>query len=641
MLFVIISVAQQPVLYGPDQIADMEQKARRSFEQSALKQHSVASPNFNVSFYRCEWEVDPAVRFIRGRVTAYFTITNPTNTITYDLHVALQVDSILFNGKITGFEHTANHALTILLPQILTLNHTDSIHIFYRGVPADEGFGSFTTSLQSGTPVMWTLSEPYGSKDWWPCKNGLNDKADSIDILITHPELYRSSSNGLLVNQWNHNGKTTAYWKHRYPIASYLVAIAVTNYVYYQETARIGNTLMPVRMYAYPSHADYFRGPTHIARVFLEILSPLFGPYPFLKESYSQTQFGRGGGMEHQTNSFITDNFNQLIVHELGHQWFGNKVTCGSWEDIWLNEGFAQYMQFIYVEHMEPQNKILHLNTYRNMILRFPGGSVKVNDTSNANRIFDGRLSYAKASFLVHMIRWKLGDSLFFKALQKYLDDPLLSYGTARTADLQRNLEEVSGQTFTAFFKNWYEGEGHPNYQVQWTRNNNNWVKIRINQTTSHPSVAFFEMPVPIRLKGGGKDTTVVLNHTQNGQDFWVKPGFTPDSVFFDPEVWLLSGTNTVTKLPAASETENEITIYPNPGPDKWHVSIKNPTGKQVSIQMFNTAGQLLLRKETGLTGRDEIIEIPTNQMAAGVYLLRITGEGFNLARKVMKGYVK
>lgn len=641
MLFVIISVAQQPVLYGPDQIADMEQKARRSFEQSALKQHSVASPNFNVSFYRCEWEVDPAVRFIRGRVTAYFTITNPTNTITYDLHVALQVDSILFNGKITGFQHTANHALTILLPQILTLNHTDSIHIFYRGVPADEGFGSFTTSLQSGTPVMWTLSEPYGSKDWWPCKNGLNDKADSIDILITHPELYRSSSNGLLVNQWNHNGKTTAYWKHRYPITSYLVAIAVTNYVYYQETARIGNTLMPVRMYAYPSHADYFRGPTHIARVFLEILSPLFGPYPFLKESYSQTQFGRGGGIEHQTNSFIANNFNQLIVHELGHQWFGNKVTCGSWEDIWLNEGFAQYMQFIYVEHMEPQNKILHLNTYRSMVVRFPGGSVKVNDTSNANRIFDGRLSYAKASFLVHMIRWKLGDSLFFKALQKYLDNPLLSYGTARTADLQRNLEEVSGQTFTAFFKNWYEGEGHPNYQVQWTRNNNNWVKIRINQTTSHPSVAFFEMPVPIRLKGGGKDTTVVLNHTQNGQDFWVKPGFTPDSVFFDPEVWLLSGTNTVTKLPAASETENEITIYPNPGPDKWHVSIKNPTGKQVSIQMFNTAGQLLLRKETGLTGRDEIIEIPANQMAAGVYLLRITGEGFNLARKVMKGYVK
>lgn len=615
----------------------MEQKARRGFEQSASKQHSVASPDFNVGFYRCEWEVDPAVRFIRGRVTSYFTITNATNTITYDLHAALQVDSILFRGKITAFQHTANHALIIVLPQTLTINQKDSIHIFYQGVPAGEGFGSFATSMQSSTPVMWTLSEPYSSKDWWPCKNGLNDKADSIDILITYPDVYRSSSNGLLVNQWNHNGKTTASWKHRYPIASYLVAIAVTNYVSYQETARIGNTLLPVRMYAYPSHADYFREPTRIARVFLEIFSGLFGPYPFLKESYSQTQFGWGGGIEHQTNSFIANNFNQLIVHELGHQWFGDKVTCSSWEDIWLNEGFAQYMQFIYVEHMEPQNKILHLNTYRNMVVRFPGGSVKVNDTSNVNRIFDGRLSYAKASFLVHMIRWRLGDSLFFKALQKYLDDPLLSYGTARTADLQRNLEEVSGQNFTAFFKMWYEGEGHPNYQVQWTRNNNNWVKIRLNQTTSHPSVAFFEMPVPILLKGSGKDTTVVLNHMRNGQDFWVNPGFAIDSAFFDPQIWLLSGTNTVTNIPAASETENEIAVYPNPAQDKLYVSVKNPGGKQLSIEMFNTAGQLLLRKETALTGRDEIIEIPSILLPGGVYWIRIRGQGFNVIKKVMK----
>lgn len=144
-------------------------------------------------------------------------------------------------------------------------------------------------------------------------------------------------------------------------------------------------------------------------------------------------------------------------------------------------------------------------------------------------------------------------------------------------------------------------------------------------------------MPVPIQIKGGGKDTTVVLNHTQNGQDFWANPGFTADSVFFDPEVWLLSGTNTVTKIPSVSEMENEITIYPNPGSDKWYVSIKSPTGKQLSIQMFNIAGELLLRKETALTGRDEIVEIPSMSLPAGVYWVRITGESFNKIRKVIK----
>jgi aminopeptidase N len=136
----------------------------------------------------------------------------------------------------------------------------------------------------------------YGAKDWWPCKNGLNDKADSIDIAVTYPGNYRSSSIGLLTDRTSSSGKTTDRWKHRYPIASYLVAIAVTNYVSYEQTARIGNTVLPVRMYAYPSHADYFREPTRIAAVFLEILSSLFGPYPFAKESYSQPSSVQEGG---------------------------------------------------------------------------------------------------------------------------------------------------------------------------------------------------------------------------------------------------------------------------------------------------------------------------------------------------------
>lgn len=641
LFFTVFTIlAQTPLgekFSQPEQISVSERKARLSFQQSVLSQHSVSSQDFDVNFYRCEWEVDPAIRFIKGSVTSYFTIIRSTNSITYDLHAALTVDSIRFRGNKISFEHTANHGLTIQLVTTLNVNQKDSLTIYYQGIPANDGYGSFATSLQSAIPVMWTLSEPYGAKDWWPCKNGLDDKADSIDILITCPDLYYSSSNGLLINQWNEKGKITAYWKHRYPIASYLVAIAVTNYMKYTDTARIGNILLPVHMYSYPSHVEYFREPTVIARRFLEIFSTFFGPYPFSKESYSQTQFGWGGGMEHQTNSFIANNSSQLVVHELGHQWFGDKVTCGSWQDIWLNEGFATYMQLLYVENMEPLNRTLHLNNYRNIIVGLPGGSVKRRDTSNINHIFDFRLSYSKASYLVHMIRWKLGDSLFFKAIRQYLNDPRIAYGTARTADLQRNLEEQSGQKFEEFFKDWYEGEGFPSYQVQWSINTHNWVKIKLNQTTSHPSVSFYEMPVPIQFKGAGKDSTLVLNHTQNGEEFLINTGFTADSAFFDPQGWLLSDKNTVIKTISEAVNNNEIKIFPNPGAGNLFVSLINPTGKRVAFQLLNASGQLLYKKEIEITGRDELIQIPSYQFPAGIYWVRVKGDNFNVVKKVVK----
>ncbi|MEJ7736135.1 MAG: M1 family aminopeptidase [Chitinophagaceae bacterium] len=621
-------------LFKPAEVARSEKNAWQQYQHAAASNESVASANFNVHYYRCEWAVDPGVRFISGKVTAHFSITSATNSISFDMHSALKVDSVIFRGANTVFQHSSDHGLIISLQQALAVNQKDSITICYQGVPP--GNNSFSTSLQSGIPVMWTLSEPYGAKDWWPCRNGLDDKADSIDIVLTYPEIYHSSSNGLLVSKWNSNGRSTAYWKHRYPIASYLVAFAITNYVTYTETARIGNILLPVVMYAYPSHADYFRESTRIASRFLEIFSSLFGPYPFSRESYSQTQFNLGGGIEHQTNSFIGNNQNQLAVHELGHQWFGDQVTCESWEDIWLNEGFASYMQFLYVENIEPLRKWEHLNDNLKLITSEPGGSVKVNDTTNVNRIFDFRLTYAKGSFIVHMIRWKLGDSLFFKAIRQYLNDPLLSYGSARTADLKKNLEQVSGQDFTLFFKNWYEGEGYPSYRVEWTQNNNKWVNIRLNQTTSHRSVPFFEMPVPVQLKGAGRDTTIILKHSRIGEEFWIGPVFQVDSIIFDPELWLLSGNNTVTKT-LSEINSNNITIYPNPVGDHFVVSVANPTGKKLVVQLWNTEGQLLYSKAFELNGRNEMISVPSSYLAKGLYLLRVQGEGFDAVKKMVR----
>lgn len=622
----------------PNQPAIFKKMSEQRFMNTEQIKRSVASSNFDVNFYRCQWEVDPAIRYIKGVVTSYFIITAATSSITFDLSVILTVDSVLFKGKKVSFQLSAANGLLIEFPQTLAVAQKDSVSIFYQGIPINDGFGSFATSQQNGIAVMWTLSEPYGAKDWWPCKNASTDKADSIDIQLTYPAIYTSSSNGLLTGQFVQDGKKTSYWKHRYPIASYLVAFAITNYVVDNDSVKIGSNFMPVKMYAYPASVNDFKYATEIAKRCLEKFSSLFGPYPFSKESFSQTQFGWGGGMEHQTNSFITTNYNQLVAHELGHQWFGDRVTCGSWQDIWLNEGFAQYMQFIYVENFDTSLILKHLDTDRRQVIVLPGGTMKVNDTSSVNRIFDSRLSYSKGSCVLHMIRWRLGDSMFFKAMRQYLSDPAISYGTARTADLQRNLEQISGQSFAEFFRDWYEGEGYPSYQVQWSVNANNWVKIKLNQTTSHPSVSFYEMPVPVRFSGaGGKDTTVVLNHTKNGEEFWVSLSFTPEAAFFDPKLWLLSDNNTVTKTLEPAGQTNLIKIYPNPASNIVHVAIGNPTVKNVVMRLYNAAGQLLYDKQYELLGRDEVIDISARQLPRGVYWLRIKGDGLNIVRKIMR----
>ncbi|MBE7173843.1 MAG: T9SS type A sorting domain-containing protein [Williamsia sp.] len=641
-LFLLLQVAvaaaqkgiEQKGIRSVESMAAAEQRGYERRHEAALRTLSVASNNFDVYFYRCEWTIDPAVRYISGRVTAYFTSTAAANSLVFDLHNALTVDSVLNRGSKLSFQQGADNSLTIRLPQTIAAGQKDSLSISYQGVPVDDGFGSFVTGVQGNVPVLWTLSEPYGAKDWWPCKNAQADKADSIDVILTYPAIYNSSSNGVLTEEKIAGDKKTSYWKHRYPIASYLIAIAVTNYVTETDSVLIGNTLMPVRMRSYAGAAEYFRSATLIAKGCLQKFSSLFGPYPFLKEGYSQTQFGWGGGMEHQTNSFINSSYDQLVAHELSHQWFGDRVTCRSWQDIWLNEGFAQYMQYIYLENFAADQKLAHLNTVRTKIIAQPGGSVRVSDTSTTGRIFDSRLSYLKGSYLLHMIRWKLGDSLFFKALQQYLNDPLISYGTATTAGLQRNLESISGKSFARFFANWYEGEGFPSYQVTWMENKNNQVKIKLDQTTSHPSVSFYEMPVPLQLKRAGRDTMVVLDHTYTGQEFWVDAGFLVDTIVFDPALWLLTNNNTVRKLPASSASINDIKIYPNPPADHVTVSIANPAGRRFSLQLYNTAAQLLYKMEGELARSDQLSVIPFAALPSGVYWLTIGIDGRRLMIK-------
>jgi aminopeptidase N len=505
LLIIVGSVAQAQSFPSPEVRIIREKQPYHTM--GVLEAQSVSSPDYDVYFYKCEWEIDPAVRYIKGVVRPHFTITAATASITLDLSNALTVDSVIYHGSKTTFQQSATDALRIQFSAGLPVGQKDSVSIYYEGIPPNNGSGAFTQTTHNNVPVLWTLSEPYGARTWWPCKDALTDKADSIDIVLTYPAAYRSSSNGLPVQELHIGDKKQDHWKHRYPIATYLVAFAVTNYQIDYNEVQLPSRKMPVVMYAYPEDALAFQQATNAAKAGLIKFSELLGEYPFSRERYAQTQFGRGGGMEHQTNSFIASPQAWLVAHELAHQWFGDKVTNGSWQDLWLNEGFATYMELVYDEMVVNNTLPVHLlKDWRDRITDAPGGAVFIADTTTISRLFDYRLTYLKGGYVLHMLRWKLGDSAFFQGMRNYLNDPALRYKTARTADLQRHMEEVSGQNLAGFFSDWIYGEGYPDYRALWSSAGTTTVQVALSQTTSHSSVPFYSMPVPLQFKSAGRE---------------------------------------------------------------------------------------------------------------------------------------
>jgi aminopeptidase N len=598
---------------------------------------TLANNRSDVRYCRLHWTVDPAIKFITGEVMTVFDPIEMVGSLDFDFSAVLTMDSVLYHGQTIPFLRTGD-ILSVSFPNVLPPFLSDSITFFYKGAPTSSGFGSFEVNTHDNTPVLWTLSEPYGAMEWWPCKQSLNDKIDSVDIFITNPEGYRAASNGRLMGESTLNGQTTAHWKHRYPIAAYLVCMAVTNYVDYLNLVPFNGDTTTVLNYVYPESINAAQAGTANIVPQMQLYNQLFGVYPFHSEKYGHTQFGWGGGMEHQTMTFVGSWGFELLAHELAHHWFGDKVTCGSWEDIWLNEGFATYLSGLCYENLQPQYWQNFKQSRINSATSQVDGSVRVDDTTSVGRIFSGRLSYAKGAMVLHMLRWVCGDSSFFTGVRNYLHDPTLAYGYALTNDLKHHLEQASGKNLNGFFADWYYGEGYPSYRVDWSKSTSNIVTVQLDQTQSHPSVAFYEMPVQVSFSNGVKDTTVVFDHTQNGQIFTVALDFSPTNLVVDPNLWIVSRNNFVQELSATGEPKPPyaLEIVPNPSPKDIQVLLTVPYSGVVVISLFQADGKMLESSTQNiLEGLNTIVLNGANR-PSGWYRVRMEGKGWIAERSVL-----
>lgn len=607
---------------------------------------SVGSASIDVIHYDLDLTISAAPPLLVGRVgVSALSLVDTLTTIVLDLTGALTVDSVVVGGRRAGVVRYPA-ALGIVLDRMYRRSEPVFAEIIYHGVPPFTGLGSFFFSQNGGNPWIWTLSEPYGARDWWPCKDHQLDKADSVDIRVTCDGSLKVGSNGRLLSVTdNGNGTRTTHWAERYPIATYLVSITIADFAEFSNWYHYSaSDSLQILNYVLPQHLNWALVELPKAVSMLEIFTARYGPYPFLREKYGHSEFGFGGAMEHQTMT-STVTFNETtIAHELAHQWFGDLITCATWQDLWLNEGFATYSEALYEEAKFGGADAYHFFIEQDLQTAVDAvGTLFVQDTSDVNSLFAGARVYSKGSSVLHMLRHVLGDSLFFRSLRAYADDPRYRYRTATTRDFQGVCESVSGLSLGYFFDEWVFGEKYPIYAPSWSAHPDGlgWAaRVVLRQSTGTQNPVFFTMPVDLRFTGSGLDTTVTVMHTFSGQDFTFHFRSRPDTMTLDPDDWILKQiAPPEPNLPLSPELFQN---YPNPFNGGTTIEFALPRRERIALRIYSLLGAEVATVCNGVAepGMQSIVWGGRNSrgvpVPSGVYICRLSTADASVARKML-----
>ena len=616
----------------------------RTVKSNSLSVAQIAqTEKYDVNYYKLDLNMTNTSTTLSGYSEMKATALVPIDTVLYELFSTLSISSVSLNGVNVPFTRT-NSAVKIGVNYPAGTVFT--VRTIYSGTPPTAqtnplgGSGmSNATSPSWGNEVVWSLSEPFCAYEWWPCKQSLTDKADSCDVNITVPNSCKAGSNGILTQVVDLGNGTSRYeWKHRHPIDYYLISVAVAEYVEYNVYANPQGAPAPILIqnfiYNNPQTLPNFQADINETADFLELFYGLYGPYPFEDEKYGHCMAPFSGGMEHQT--MTTQGFFNptLTAHELGHQWWGDYVTCASWCDIWVNEGFASYSEQLMLENLYPGQEIQNMQSVHNNVMSQPGGSVWVLDSLNESRIFSGRLTYDKGAAIIHTMRYMVNnDNLFLSILQNFLSNK--AFGTAFGVDVRDAFTAASGIDFTAFFDEWYFGEGFPTYSVQWKQVGNDAL-VQISHTSSMPNVTpTFTNPIDLKfVRPGNADTTIRFNITGNSNLFQINGiGTINNSITIDPNNWVLNQNGSVTMNQVLNlEAINEpisMSLFPNPVQDQ--LTLLN-VPQNSSYRLYDMFGRMKL---SGKAINGEALSVST--LSPGTYLLVLDSPEANYRKTFVK----
>lgn len=567
-------------------IAEWRNRLSGETPQDAAPRAAAAPPSFTDQDYDVQhYTLD--VRFNTtgstfNNLNGSSVIVEGTSTVDGLVQIKLQLASGMTVNSVqdpdTLAALTFSRAGTTLTANLATPVNTGQnfkVKVNYGGVPASGGFGYFTAgSRPDGTPWIHTLSEPFGAREWWPCKDKPNDKATAT-IKGTAANTVKVLSNGKLLSTVNNgNGTSTWTWEESYPISHYLISFIVQNMTVVSGTSytsQNGLTTVPVEFWVYPTEVTNATFDFGRTAQMMDVFAKKFGEYGFLTEKYAQGTFDAGGtSMEHQTCSSIdyqlvtgTRAYERIFAHELGHQWFGDLVTLDDWPHIWLNEGFASYTEAIWAESLTGaaglkttmDGKAGGATAFGTLTVLNPGPSI--------SEIFSGTV-YSKGAWVLHQLRKVMGDTAFFAALQDYTAQR--GYGNATSAQFQAICEAHYGSSLSFFFTPWLTLTGKPAVTLGTSQYRTQENELFLTGRRSITSG--YRMPVDLRANlsnGGNVIVTIWFDGATPLQTFTASLGAQPagvtvTSVTVDPNSWLLDANNTTTSVPLM----NHMTVLPN-----------------------------------------------------------------------------
>ncbi len=555
--------------------------------------------------------------------------------VALDFHDNMSVDALLVNGLPASYTH-AGDVITITVNPPAAQDEIFTLAVNYSGSPSSSGFGSFSWDWHDGTHIVQTLSEPEGARDWWPCKDVPDDKF-TADIYYRVPTEFSAPGPGLLQSVIdNGDGTHTWHWHESYLINSYLIALTVTNYAHYTDMyVNAEGDSLPIENYVFPENFDNSVEDLSITPMALALMDSVFSPYPFMDEKYGHMVFMWGGAMEHQTCTsygyFLLGGdhwYDRIVVHELAHQWWGNSVTLRDWHNVWLNEGFASYGESIWFEYIGGQDGLTDWMTATTADPVFDG---PVYD----NPVLFSSTVYRKGAWVLHMLRFIMGDAAFFEALDYYYQQH--EFDNADTADLQADLETSTGLDLETFFQQWVYGLYRPVYEWGWEVTGgpgNWWLTLQIRQVQDNTGL--FVMPLPFRIATLSGDVDLRVDNEQWVQHYSIPMGADePLGVEFDPENWVLENSTEVPYDPTAVDAPPATVTamrgnFPNPFNPRTRIEFSLAEAEPVRLDVFDIEGRRVRTlidgpRPTGPQGISwDGLDQRGRALPSGVYLARL-----------------
>ena len=624
-------------IYAQDNHPEQFKSARKNTFKSDIQiYYNPLLDHYDLHFVKLDLEITDQSTYISGNVSLHAKATQQLDTLILDFSNGMTVDSLYINDVKVNYTHQNNN-IQYIFDSPLSIQDQIIAQVYYHGTPSTNGGVTNAYSSQWDKKMTWTLSESFHAYEWWPCKQVLSDKIDSSYIFLTCDNDCKAGSNGILTNEIDlPNNKKRFEWKTFYPINYYLISFAVSEYQEYSNYANpVGSDPILIQNYIYnsPGCLDYYKAQIDETPSMIELYSDKYGLYPFANEKYGHCLTTLGGGMEHQTMTTLGNFGYTLVAHELAHMWFGDYVTCATWQDIWINEGFASYSEFVTLENLQSLKEAHDwLTQAHNYALEEPNGSIYIpfEDAVYENRIFSYRLSYKKGASILHTLRNEINnDDLFFSSLRSYLNQFADSVATGD--DFKETVEQETGIELDTFFDQWYYGKGYPQFDLEYYQENDT-LYLMVSETTSSTETPLFQLHVDYKLIHAEGDTTIRLYQSENIEAFRIPFAKKITQIEVDPENWILDEPGIIKQIEPSGI--NLFRVYPTLAHDMIQVQFHSQFIEQEkTIKIYDLHGRLMKTYTTGQLNFPIYISFLSN----GYYLVKISCQSKTKTFKIIK----